>query len=221
MMISASTQLSRTSRGFSLVELMVALALGLVMIGAVVTVFVSNQQGANIKQELDRAQEAFRFASHTIMRVVQQGEIQAPQSSQDLLVVEVSPAAGHRDCVGRTIGAGFIHTTNTFFIDAAGQLQCRVVSVSSVAANNTTEVVTIVTGLDATRTAFTFGTPSVGSTGYWSDNALWVLPPGNPPINWTNVRSVRVRLAMQSGGDAIGPTALFSATMRCGGLDSC
>ena len=125
MMISASTQLSRTSRGFSLVELMVALALGLVMIGAVVTVFVSNQQGANIKQELDRAQEAFRFASHTIMRVVQQGEIQAPQpSTQDLLVVEVSPAVGHRDCVGRTIGAGFIHTTNTFFIDAAGQLQC-------------------------------------------------------------------------------------------------
>jgi len=221
MMISASTQLSRTSRGFSLVELMVALALGLVMIGAVVTVFVSNQESARIKQELDRAQEAFRFASHTIMRVVQQGEIQAPQSSQDLLVVEVSPAVGHRDCVGRTIGAGFIHTTNTFFIDAAGQLQCRVVSVSTVPANNTTEVVTIVTGLDAARTAFTFGTPSIGSTGYWSDNALWVLPPGNPPINWANVRSVRVHLAMQSGGEAIGPTALFSATMRCGGLDSC
>ena len=67
--------LARYSRGFTLIELMVALVLGLLMIGAVIIVFISNQQTAIAKQELDRAQEAFRFASHTIMRVVQQGEI--------------------------------------------------------------------------------------------------------------------------------------------------
>ncbi|MDO8276168.1 MAG: prepilin-type N-terminal cleavage/methylation domain-containing protein [Serpentinimonas sp.] len=181
-MIPQSTQLARTSRGFSLVELMVALALGLVMIGAVVTVFVSNQESARIKQELDRAQEAFRFSSYTIMRVVQQGQIRVPNttlSPPELLVVEISPGEGHRDCLGRTIGTGV--SRNTFFIDGT-RLLCRVESTGT-----THALETIVDGIDASRTAFT--TPTV--------------------------RSVRVRLAMQSTRDgSIGPTALFSATMR-------
>ena len=74
-MIKHAKPLARSARGFTLIELMVALVLGLLMIGAVIIVFISNQQTAITKQELDRAQEAFRFASHTITRVVQQGEI--------------------------------------------------------------------------------------------------------------------------------------------------
>ena len=204
---------------------MVALALGLVMIGAVVTVFVSNQQSARTKQELDRAQEAFRFASHTIMRVVQQGEIQPPDSPEELLVVDISPEPGHRDCLGRSFHeiTGIDHARNTFFIDAAGSLLCQVENhmLDGSISQSLPEV--IVTGIDSDRTEFTFGVSDSenAANSYWSNNAQWVLPPGIPPINWANVRSVRVRLAMQSGDEAIGPTALFSATMRCGGLDSC
>lgn len=225
MMIPAYAQFSRASRGFSLIELMVALALGLIMIGAVVTVFVSNQQTARTKQELDRAQEAFRFASHTIMRVVQQGEIRESNSTltpPELLVVEVSPAVGHKDCVGNDIpeGPDIDRVSNTFTI-VNGQLLCSVLTHmtddSSVAPSGSP--FTIVTGIDATRSAFSFGTPSTGTTGYWSDNAQWVS--ANLVNDWPNVRSVRVRLAMQSGGDAIGPTALFSATMRCGAQNFC
>ena len=41
--------------------------------------------------------------------------------------------------------------------------------------------------------------------------------------DWPYVRSVRVHLAMRTeeGGAAIGPVAVFSATMRCGALDIC
>jgi len=239
-MIPATAQFSRTSRGFSLVELMVALALGLVMIGAVVTVFVSNQQSARTKQELDRAQEAFRFASYTIMRVVQQGEIQEPNTSlpiPELLVVNLSPGEGNRDCLGQLVPGGIDHVRNTFSINTEGRLLCSVVTHM----NNGPPVgqignpFTIATGIrpcppnhnpasDPPCSEFRFGIPDPGNAanGYWSDNALWALPPGNPPINWTNVRSVKVRLVMQSArGEAIGPTALFSATMRCGALDFC
>lgn len=192
-MIQAKTRLARPSKGFSLIELMVALALGLIMIGAVVTVFLSNQQTARTKQEVDRAQEAFRFASYTIMRVVQQGRIQTPTPptpptvAQDLLVVIVLPGLGRRDCFGNAIGADIIETRNTFFIDS-GRLQCRVVNVRANAANNTTEVETLVIGVDGSR---------------------------SQAIIDGNARSVRVLLAMQSEVGAIGPSARFSATMRC------
>ena len=233
------TQLARSSRGFSLVELMVALALGLVMIGAVVTVFVSNQQSANIKQELDRAQEAFRFASHTIMRVVQQGEIQEPNTTlpiPELLVVNISPGEGNRDCLGRLVPGGIDHVRNTFTIatiNDVSSLRCRVDPTFGAPPPDPPDVV-IATGIrpcppnhnpasDPPCSEFRFGIPDPGNAanGYWSDNALWVLPPGIPPINWTNVRSVRIRLAMQSEGGSVGPTAIFSATMRCGGHDNC
>jgi len=219
MMTSKSMKMASTARGFSLIELMVALALGLVMIGAVVTVFVSNQQSARTKQELDRAQEAFRFASHTIMRVVQQGEIQPPGAFRALLTVNVSPADGHRDCLGRPIPPNTDLTTNTFFIDGT-RLRCRVLTVSNNGANISTSEETIVDGIDAARTAFTFGVANV-PTGYWSNNELWRQPNSIQVADWPNVRSVRVQLAMQSEGQAIGPTALFSATMRCGALDIC
>lgn len=227
-MILQSTQLARSTRGFSLIELMVALALGLVMIGAVVTVFVSNQQSARTKQELDRAQEAFRFASHTIMRVVQQGEIQDPGLGQEL-VVNVSPAPGHSDCLGRPVpemsSDEIDHVRNIFYFNAnhPDRLHCRVET--HLIPNDPSPIISdavIVDGIDSDpdrdRTAFTFGVANV-PTGYWSNNALWV--PADDVTDWTNVRSVRIQLAMQSEGAAIGPTALFSATMRCGALDIC
>lgn len=233
-MLSQSPKFShsvRGVRGFSLIELMVALALGLLIIGAVVTVFASNQQSARAKQEMDGAQEAFRFASHTIMRVVQQGVIQAPQSNRDLLVVRVPRGLGHADCLGRILDADIVDAINTFFVDGS-RLRCRVLTIRSNAANNATVEETLVEGVDAERSVFTFGVSDAANAGqgqgqsgagavrgYWSNNDLWIR--AGAVQDWPNVRSVRIRLAMESDGAAIGPTALFSATMRCGALDSC
>lgn len=106
-----------------------------------------------------------------------------------------------------------------FFIDA-GRLRCQVVNVRADVANNTTDVETLVTGVDAGRSQFTYGIANVVD-GFWNDNSQWVLPAAVPAGDWPNVRSVRVLLAMQSEGDSIGPSARFSATMRCGALDIC
>ena len=214
MMIRSTAHRTRPSRGFTLIELMIALVLGLLMIGATVTVFISNQQTSRVKTELGNAQEAFRFASQTIMRVVQQGsEIRDPEG-EGLLRVEITPGDGKVDCLGRSVD-GVYKVFNTFSINNAGELLCHVVAVDI--DDNPTgpgDTVVLVEGLDAGpgRSEFTFGVADVVD-GYWKNNTLW--GEAGDVDEWHNVRSVRVRLAKQVGGEAIGATAVFSATMRC------
>lgn len=233
-MRAAPKRIARSVRGFTLIELMVALVLGLLMIGAVIIVFISNQQTAQTKQELDRAQEAFRFASHTIMRVVQQGiAIEEPPSSLPnrpnavvLLVVRMNPpppAPARSDCFGRPIPTDpDIDYVDIAFIREGDALRCRVVTVLLSGATPDPVEETLVSDLAPARTEFLFGVGNQ-SVGFWFDNERWV-PSNHATLvgNWHNVRSVRVRLAMQAeeGGAAIGPMAVFSATMRSGALDS-
>lgn len=222
--------LARYSRGFTLIELMVALVLGLLMIGAVIIVFISNQQTAITKQELDRAQEAFRFASHTITRVVQQGEIRTlaairaidagilatgltggvPIDVPDkVLVVVVSPgppalgADVHRDCLGNPVVPAVDEDSYNVFFVANGRLECRVVvdKVSTAGLANVIHgPVTLVSDIRTADTQFTL----------FHDGTNANIP-----------RSVIVQMAMQSEGEAIGPTAVFSAAMRCAVHDIC
>jgi len=226
--------LARYSRGFTLIELMVALVLGLLMIGAVIIVFISNQQTAITKQELDRAQEAFRFASHTITRVVQQGEIRTLAAIRTLdtailatgslggvpigvpdnqvLVVVVSPgppalgADVHRDCLGNPVVPAVDEDSYNVFFVANGRLECRVVvdKVSTAGLANVIHgPVTLVSGVRAANAL--------------TDTRFRLFPDGTG----ATPRSVIVHLAMQSEGTTIGPTAVFSATMRCAGHDIC
>jgi type IV pilus assembly protein PilW len=63
----------RTSiSGFSLVELMIALVLGLVVIGAAVSIFLSNQQTFRTTENLARLQENARFAFESMAREVRE-----------------------------------------------------------------------------------------------------------------------------------------------------
>ena len=216
MMIRFPVHRTRTSQGFTLIELMIALVLGLLIIGATTTVFLSNQQTSRVKTELGNAQEAFRFASQTIMRVVQQGSALQGPGEDDLLRVVVPPGEGRVDCLGRVVAAPTDRAINTFSINGAGELLCNVVVVVLDSDGNETSSVTppavLVEGLDAERSSFTFGVAEIAQ-GYWRNNALWG---GIEDVeDWKNVRSVRVQLAKQAGGEAIGATAVLSATMRC------
>jgi len=232
--MKTSKPLARHSRGFTLIELMVALVLGLLMIGAVTIVFISNQQTSRTKQEMDRAQEAFRFASHTITRVVQQGEIRTLAAIRTLdtailatgslggvpsvvpdnqvLVVVVSPgppalgADVHRDCLGNPVVPAVDEDSYNVFFVANGRLECRVV-VDKVSTPGLANVihgpVTLVSGVRAANAL--------------TDTRFRLFPDGAG----ATPRSVIVHLAMQSEGTTIGPTAVFSATMRCAGHDIC
>ena len=219
MMIRSPTYRTLTSQGFTLIELMIALALGLLIIGATVTVFLSNQQTSRTMTELGNAQEAFRFASQTIMRVVQQGRSMRDPGPDALLRVVIGPGEGKMDCLGRPVGTTNVDSIiNTFSINDGGELLCRfeVVGSDGITVTADDEEV-LVEGLDPdpARTEFTFGVAEVAD-GYWRDNTLW--GEAGDVDDWLNVRSVRVQLAKQAGGEAIGATAVFSATMRCAAL---
>ncbi|MGC8853868.1 MAG: PilW family protein [Halothiobacillaceae bacterium] len=56
------------ARGFSLVELMIALVLGLLVIGAVISVFITNQQAFRTAENMARLQENARFAFEALAR---------------------------------------------------------------------------------------------------------------------------------------------------------
>lgn len=77
--------------GFSLIELMIAMLLGLFLLGGVLTVFASNQHTAQLKQRLDGAQEAVRFGSYTISRLVRNADVFTADSTSSRLVLRFPP----------------------------------------------------------------------------------------------------------------------------------
>ena len=52
----------RAARGFSLIEMMIAMVLGLLVVGAAIGIFVSNQQAYRATEGLGRVQENVRMA---------------------------------------------------------------------------------------------------------------------------------------------------------------
>ncbi len=66
---TAGAQLEKQA-GFTLIELMVALALGLFLIGGVISLFVSNQSNFKTNENLSRLQESARFAVEQLSREI-------------------------------------------------------------------------------------------------------------------------------------------------------
>lgn len=63
---------TRRQAGFSLIELMVALLLGLVVIGGVINIFLTNQQSSRTNEDLGRLQESARLSFELMAREVRQ-----------------------------------------------------------------------------------------------------------------------------------------------------
>lgn len=64
------TRTRKYANGFTLIELMVALTIGLLISGAAVAVFITSKTSSRVGDALARYQEGFRYASHVISRDV-------------------------------------------------------------------------------------------------------------------------------------------------------
>ena len=107
--------------GLSLVELLVAMAIGLFLIAGVGTVFVSNQTSTKTKRELDRIQENFRFGANTLQRVLRQAS-EIDDTSDDTTLIVTLPEGAH-NCMGTTVAAG--GQTNQFSLNGT-TLECEI-----------------------------------------------------------------------------------------------
>lgn len=109
--------------GLSLVELLVAMAIGLFLIAGVGTVFVSNQTSTKTKRELDHIQENFRFGANTLQRVLRQASAIDAASNATTLIVTL-PEGAH-NCLGATVAGGTGGETNEFALEGSN-LVCKI-----------------------------------------------------------------------------------------------
>jgi len=122
-MINKSTRSLARHHGFSLIELMIAMVIGLILLAGVGTVFVSTQQTSQTKRGLDNAQEALRYTHQSISRMVRIGEIDAA-SDDEQLVITFDRAAATPDCLG---GIGIATGMQVVYALNQNALECTVV----------------------------------------------------------------------------------------------
>ncbi|WP_028492553.1 PilW family protein [Thioalkalivibrio sp. ALE19] len=200
----------RRSRGFNLIELMISLVLGLLLVGGVITVFVSNQTTYRTTTDLDNAQEAFRFASHTIMRVVRQAE-EIQNSGQDgelLVLLSGSAGDGVRNCLGDEVrdadgDPDAVETQANQFLLAGEALRCDVYDDPGDISDTPDTTGDLVDGVS--QLVFRYGE---ASDDYW--NATDELEDYGSVDDWTDVRSVQVDMQMVGSG----LSTEFMATVR-------
>lgn len=176
-------------RGLTLIELMVAMVIGLFLIGGVIGVFVANQQTSNTKQQLDRAQENFRFGSQTLMRVIRQGTGIDAASTGTELIVDFAGGPGTHDCVGTTAGG-----PNSFRVDGQSRLVCTDSGGADHVLMGEVAAINVSFGIDANDNGLIENDEYVAHTDV---------------ADWTQVGSVRAALTLTNGQQLP-----FTATMR-------
>lgn len=180
--------------GFSLIELMIALVISLFLIGGILSVFSSNQQTSQVKRELDNAQEAFRFASFSIARLVKLGGGANPSdpailepSNDNELIVSFLHRPGVTDCLGLPAGGTGV-AVNTFYVEDSALL-CE---------NNSGQIATLVSNVDSMEVRY-----GVPGNSQWIEDADFMLAAeleADTSMNWADVTSVHIRLSMIGSG---------------------
>lgn len=94
----------RSMRGLSLIELMVALVLGLLVVAAAIGIFISNRQAYRATESVGRIQENARMAFELMARDVREAGGNACNSSNNMSVINVlnTPATRWWSNWGRT-----------------------------------------------------------------------------------------------------------------------
>lgn len=131
--------------GFTLVELMISMTLGLILLLIIGTAFVSSRQAFREQEDNARIQESGRFALEFIGRNIKQaGHVEVPfdgfkvtfegtaingtngaAGAADTVTVQYDGAIGDQDCMGSGVAANTI-VQNYFNLDAANaELRCQ------------------------------------------------------------------------------------------------
>ena len=129
-------------QGFSLVEIMVAMTLGLVLLGGTITLYASSKNSYRLQENIAGMQENARFAIHALRREV---EMAGFPLARNIMPFDPDPLAtfdggnnnsdqftiqynsgnppNNIDCLGNAIAAGAL-ITNRYSINNNGDLAC-------------------------------------------------------------------------------------------------
>lgn len=197
--------LPKLSRGLSLVELMISLAVGLFIIAGVVHVLNNNKKAFATQNALSRLQEEGRFALEELTRLISMARYDDPANAfaplspgiegsndPDSITLRFEGGAGINDCLGTptTVGATVVGTIN---VDAAGDLACT-------DAGGTTNK--IARGVESLQILYGLDTDADGVPNRYLTAAGVVAAGGN----WVNIVTARAGLLMRTP-DELAPAA--------------
>lgn len=187
--------------GFSLTEVLVALALGLFLLMGVYQVFVVNQQISRYQEGMARIQENGRFALDTIIRNLHMARYDDPLTGvapaapallgldspggtgrsplADVINTSFEGGPGLIDCLGNPVAANTV-VLNVIAVSAAGELICM-------AAGSTAP---LVEGVDNMQILYGQDTDDDGVPNRYR--------PAAAVTDWDDVISVRVALLLNS-----------------------
>ena len=215
--------------GLSLIELMIAMVLGLLVIAGVGEVFLSGRAAQNLQQRIGAVQENGRFALLFLQRDIRMAgfpkvgvpPIDAFNKAAQPAVTCPSPLTtaaitcdgggtvsdeiavsyqGTADCLGQAVAGGVV--VNTFYIDTR-RLMCR--------GNGNAQGQPLVDGIENMQILYgeDFDAPDTPGRGY-ADRYVRA----DDVVNWNNVVAVRVAVLASSVDSVIGDDAAVTPTYR-------
>jgi len=195
---------SQHQQGFSLVEIMVAMALGLVLLGGTITIYSSSKNSYRLQENIAGLQENARFAIHALRRDVEVAgyplirnivpfnaalTLDGGGNNSDQITTQYrSDAQFNTDCLGAFVAAGNL-VINRYSIDANNNLRCQGNSGTQTLVenvNNLQALYGIDTDLDGTANLYATAT----------EVNLGTVNAGAP--DWGRVVSLRLALLVRS-----------------------
>ncbi len=169
----------KTNRGFTLIELLVAMALGLVVLGAILTVFVSQNQTNAAQQEIAYAQQNVRAAMDLMVREIRNAGYDPLGNGFEVIPLATAVSIQIRSDIDVQDGTpDDANEDVTYGVNASDQLE-----------RNGTRIVDFVDNLEF---------------GYVLEDGTMLDPPGAPltATQRDDIRAVIIRLAVRTENPA-------------------
>ncbi len=197
-------------QGFSLVEIMVALTLGLVLLGGTITLYASSKDSYRLQENIAGMQENARFAIHALRRDVEMAgfpmardivpfnsaaTLDGANNTSDQLSIQYNAGdpPNNTDCLGTVVAPPGTLITNLYTINNNGDLVCR--------GNTANLTQTLVENVVNMQALYGVDTNADGSANRYLRADQVTALPGNP---WLQVVSLRLALLVASES-AVGP----------------
>jgi type IV pilus assembly protein PilW len=202
-----------TQRGFTLVELMIAITIGLFLIGGLVTLTGAMKRTSSLQGDLGQLHDTERMAFSLMTDVIQSSGYYASPIGTNSPTAEF-PATGVFAAAGQAIygvdgGTGAAPTSTvtvrytstpgdgvlncigaTYQVDGAGDLQC--VLSTTISGTTTVQTTNIATGVQWMKVLY--GVQSVAASGTYSIDSYLTATQVSAGPYWPNVISVQVTL---------------------------
>ncbi len=200
-------------RGLTLVELMIAMAIGILMLLGVSLLFTQNKQSYRQNEEIARIQENARFAIEELSRDISMAGFFAEVVDSGAVDVDAGVLGKAIDCGD---GAAWLYDFTAGLIDGAVRISDQVASGAAAAADFSciTAGADFIPDSDVIGIRRTAGVPSFweadGATGACVDLALPAAAPcvRLRPANGIFVRENGTRAVLYHGADEAGITAV-------------